>query len=186
MAKLKWFIRRPHVIDQLRDRAGYPADADSVAMETDLRRELDKAAENTEKNFLQGCKNGQFAVRIAIPSRNVVYAILKPASNGQKSYDYVVPTVLDTKMYETWNVDGKLGTVAEIPAAKRAMPKLKPQLHLRWFNGDGKEHFGDYCADDVPDQIRTLLNKGVQRETIKVYREVPFQISVSLTSGVTS
>jgi hypothetical protein len=59
-------------------------------------------------------------------------------------------------------------------------------LHLRWHNGDGKEHFGDYCVDDVPDQIRQLLNKGVKRETIKVYKEIPFQINVSLVAGVTS
>jgi hypothetical protein len=187
MARLKWFIRRPHVVDQLRERAGYPADADSVAMETELRRELDKAAENPEKNFLEGCKKEQFAVRVAIPGRNVVYAILKTPSNGnQKSYDYIVPTVLTTEMYDTWNKDGKLGSVADIAVEKRPLPKLKPHLHLRWHNGDGKEHFGDYCVDDVPDQIRQLLNKGVKRETIKVYKEIPFQINVSLVAGVTS
>jgi hypothetical protein len=89
-------------------------------------------------------------------------------------------------MYDSWNKDGKLGSIADIAAEKRPMPKLKPQLHLRWHNGKGEEHFGDYCEDDVPEQIRRLLNEGVRRETIKVYREVPFRINVSLTAGITS
>lgn len=187
MAKLKWFIRRPHALDQLRERAGYPEDADSVTMEAELRQELDKAAENPKKNFLEGCKDGQFAVRVAIPGRNVVYAILKRPSNGEsKSYDYVVPTVLDTQMYAAWNKDGKLGVLGDAVTEKRPLPVLKPQLHLRWLNGDGKEHFGDYCVDDVPEQIRKLLNKGVKRETIKVYKEIPFRISVALAGDVTT
>jgi hypothetical protein len=40
MVRQRWFIRRPHAIDQLRERAGYPADADNTIMETELRREL--------------------------------------------------------------------------------------------------------------------------------------------------
>lgn len=181
MTRIQWFIRRPHVLDRLREHAGFPKDADSVAIETELRRALDEAAENQEKNFLKGCKPDQYAVRVAIPGRNVVYAILKkPANNAQKSYDYIVPTVLTVEMYQTWTEDGKLGTIEELPAERRTLPKLKPQLCLRWSNGNGKDHWGDYCADDVPEQIRQLIGKGVKRETIKVYKEIPFKINVSL------
>ena len=180
MTRTQWFIRRPHVPERLREHAGFPKDTDSVAMETELRRELDRAAENPEKHFMTGCKPDQFAVRVAIPGRNVVYAILKKPNNAQKSYDYIVPTVLTVEMFQSWTEDGKLGTIEELPAEKRALPKLKPQLCLRWSNGDGKEHWGDYCADDVPEQIRTLIGKGVKRETIKVYKEIPFKINVSL------
>jgi hypothetical protein len=180
MKRLQWFIRRPHVLDRLREHAGFPRDADAVTMETELRRALDEAAEDIGKNFLKGCKPDQWAVRVAIPGRNVVYAVLKKPSSSQKSYDYIVPTVLTVDMFQSWTEDGKLGSVEDLPAEKRAMPKLKPQLCLRWSNGDGREHWGDYCADDIPEQIRTLISKGVKRETIKVYKEIPFKINVSL------
>jgi hypothetical protein len=180
MTRLQWFIRRPHALERLREHAGFPKDADTVTMETELRRALDEAAKNKEKNFLKGCKPDQLAVRVAIPGRNVVYAILQNPSSSQKSYDYIVPTVLTVDMFQSWTEDGKLGSIEDLPAEKRALPKLKPQLCLRWSNGDGKEHWGDYCADDVPEQIRALIGKGVKRETIKVYKEIPFKINVSL------
>jgi hypothetical protein len=170
------------VIEQLRERAGYPLGTDSVLMETDLRRLLDEAAENPDKNFLAGCKEEQYAVRIAIPGRNAVYAILRrPSRTEGRRYDFVVPTVLTPEMYSVWNKDGKLETVNAVATRKRPAPVLKPQLHLRWANKNGEENFGDYCADDVPEQIRKLLNKGVVRETIRVYKNVPFRIEVSLT-----
>ena len=180
MARMQWFIRRPHALDRLREYAGFPGDADSVAMETELRRALDEAAENQKKNFLEGCKHDQFAVRVAIPGRNVVYAILKKPNNAEKNYDFVVPTVLTVEMFQSWTKAGKLGTLEELPPQKRPLPKLKPQLCLRWSTGDGRDHWGDYCADDIPEQIRKLIGQGVKREDIKVYKEVPFRIEVSL------
>lgn len=187
MAQLQWFIRRPHAIERMREHAGFSKDADSVMMETELRKALDEAAKNTTKNFLNSCKPDQYAVRVAIPGRNVVYAILKKPNDNQKGYDYIVPTVLTMEMFQSWTKDGKLGSIEELHGngERRPMPVLKPQLCLRWSNGDGKEHWGDYCADDVPEQIRKLLDKGVNRDTIKVYKEISFKIEVSL-EGITS
>lgn len=184
MSRTQWFVRRPHVTDRMKKYARYPWNADNAKIEAELRQQLDEAAKNQEKTFLQGCKPGQFAVRIAVPGRDVVYAILKKP-DSDKTYDWIVPTVLSVDMYQTWSTDGKLGAIEDLPPEKRSMPKLKPQLCLRWSNGDGKEHWGDYCADDVPQQIRKLIGQGVGRDAIKVYKEIPFKIEVSL-EGITS
>ena len=183
MGRYQWFIRRPHVIDRMREHAEIPHDVDSVTVEADLRRTLDKAAENQEQTFLKGCKEGQYAVKVALSGRKVVYAVLKPPTSDQKTYDFVVPTVLTLEMFQAWTVTGRLGTMEDLPVEKRALPKLKPQLCLRWSNGDGKERWGDYCADDVPEEIRQLIAKGVRRENIKVYSEVAFKINISLDDG---
>ena len=183
MGRYQWFVRRPHVIDRMREHCGIAGDVDPVTIEATLRRALDEAAENRDQTFLKGCKEDQYAVRIALPKLNVVYAILKRPTTDQKSYDFVVPTVLTQEMFQAWTVTGKLGTIEDLPVEKRALPKLKPQLCLRWSNGDGKDRWGEYCAEDVPEEIRQLMLKGVQRENIKVYREVAFKINISLDDG---
>jgi hypothetical protein len=169
----------------MREHCGIGGEIDPVTIEADLRRALDEAAEKREQTFLKGCKEDQYAVRIALPKCRVVYAVLKLPTDEQKSYDFVVPTVLSQEMFHTWTKTGKLGIIEDLPVEKRVMPKLKPQLCLRWSNGDGREHWGDYCADDVPEEIRQLIAKGVRRENIKVYKEVSFKINISLDDGTT-
>jgi hypothetical protein len=185
MAKLQWFIRRPHVIERMREHAGFSKGVDAVNIESDLRRALDEAAENQSKTFLKGCKSDQYAVRIALPKCNVVYAILKRPVDNQKTYDYIVPTVLTVDMFQAWTEDGKLGAVEDLPVEKRPLPKLKRILCLRWSNGNDRQNWEEYCVDDIPEAVRKLIAKGVHRENIKVYQEVPFKISISL-DGVTS
>jgi hypothetical protein len=187
--KMEWFIRRPHAIERFREYGGYPADTDSVSIEMDLRNALDEAAKDAPRNFLTNkCRDretgkpraGQFAVRIAVPKRNVVYAILQEPTSTHRSYDWVVPTVLTRDMFQLWTDTGKLGSIEDLPLKKRQLPKLKPQLCLHWANGDGRDHWGMYCADEISEEVRKLILQGVPRDKIKVYKEVPFKVDVQL------
>lgn len=186
MAKLQWFIRRPHAIDRVREYVGFSPATDDTVVEDELRCALDEAAKDPDKNFLNGCKPGEHVVRIALPHRNVVYAVLRKPNGEDKVYDYLVPTVLTTEMYQAWTLNGKLGNIGDLNPIepKTPLPVYKPQLCMRWANGDGKDHWGNYCLEDVPEQIKQLLLQGVTKDAIKVYKEVPFEIHVSL-KGIT-
>jgi hypothetical protein len=172
---MKWFIKRPHAIEQFRARAGFPENADSVLLETELRRVLDAL---NDADLKQGCREGELAAKVAIEGRNVVYAIIKPAKN--KDYNYTVPTVITATMYEAWAKDGRLGDLSELPVEKKKLPDLKPRLYLRHPNGDGQPHFHEYCVDDIPEQVAKLLDAGVAPKDIKVLKEIPFKIDISL------
>lgn len=177
MAPTRWFIRRPHAIDRLRERAGFPVGTDSIFMETELRKALDAAAADKEQFFLQAYKPDQFAVKIALPGRNVVYAILQPATS--QYHDYVVPTVLDTQMYASWRLPDSPDMTETAPVVKRERTtRTKPLVYLCWETPDGKAGSGEYCLDDVSEHMTTLLKSGVRRDTIKLYKEVPFEVSV--------
>jgi len=173
---MRWFIKRPHAIDQFRKRAAFPDDMDSVVLEGELRKHLDDAAQDPSR-FLKGLRDNQFAVRVAVQGRNVVYAIVQTFSGDD--YDYSVPTVLTQAMYQSWSKDGKLSDIGELPPEKRELPVIKQTLFLYYVNGKGPV-LNEYTKDDIPRQIGILLEQGIPMKSIKVLKEVPTRLDVQL------
>lgn len=173
---MRWFIKRPHAIDQFRKRGAFPDDTDSVILEGELRKHLDEAARD-QSRFLKGLRDNQFAVRIAVQGRNVVYAIVQTFTGDD--YDFSVPTVLTQAMYQAWSKDGKLSDISELPPEKRELPVLKQTLFLYYVNGKGPV-INEYTKDDIPAQIAALLEQGIPMKNIKVLREVATKLDVQL------
>lgn len=172
---MRWFIKRPHAVDQFRRRAAFPDDTDNVILETELRKYLDDAAQSSDR-FLKGARENQFAIRIAVPGRNVVYAIVQEFTGDD--YDYIVPTVLTQSMYQSWSKDGKLGDVSELPPEKRELPVIKETYYVYYVNGKGSV-LNEYLKEDVPKRIAELLEQGIPMKSIKVLKEVPIKLDVS-------
>lgn len=170
---VKFFVKRPHATDVLRERAGYDQDTDPVRLEADLRHHMSVEAE--AGRFLPNRITGEFVVRVAIPEKKVVYAVLVPAP--EKEYDYFVPTVLTTEMYHQWAKDGKL---SDIGARQRTPPKYKPMIYLKYKNGDGSEHFDACLVEDLEEYVEKLIKKGVRVVDIEAYKKIPLKIGVSL------
>lgn len=173
---MRWYIKRPHAIDQFRKRAAFPDDTDTIILEGELRKHLDVVAQNPN-NFLKGLQNNQFALRIAVPNRNVIYAIVQTFTGGD--YDFSVPTVLTQAMYQSWSKDGKLSDVSELPPEKREFPTLKQTLFLYHVNGKGPI-INEYTKDDIPAQVTALLEQGISMKNIKVLKEVQTRLDVQL------
>lgn len=173
---IRWFIKRPHAIDQFRKRAAFPDDTDSVVLEGELRKYLDEVAQDPA-HFLKGLRDNQFALRIAVPGRNVVYAIAQTFVGDD--YDYSIPTVLTQGMYQAWSRDGRLSDISELPPEKRELPVLKKTLFLYYVNGKGPI-INEYTQEDIPTQIAALLEQGIPLKSIKVLREVPTKLDVRL------
>ena len=173
---MRWFIKRPHAVEQFRQRAAFPDDMDSTALEGVLRKHLDEATQDTT-HFLRGLQHNQFAVRLTVPGRNVVYAIVQTFIGDD--YDYSVPTVLTQGMYQAWSKDGKLGNIGDLSAEKRELPVLKKTLYLYYVNGKGPV-INEYTADDIPHQVALLLEQGIPMRSIKVLKEVPTRLDVQL------
>ena len=109
--KEKFFIQRPHAVDQFRARAKVPRTYSFDDAERMLREALedaDMAGELRPRKI-----EGESVLRIALPKLEVVYALIVPGSTGGR-YEFMVPTVYDHEMYQQWNTDGKLGTVADV------------------------------------------------------------------------
>jgi hypothetical protein len=171
-------------MDRMREYGNFPKDQTNEELEAQLRQALDRAAINPGRFFLASCRPNQRVVRIDIPSRSVFYAVLQKPSTEMRDYDWQVPTVISVRMYQSWNEEGKLSLIGE-HIDKTKLPKIKEQLCVRWSNGTKTDHWAEYLADDVPEAIRKLIAEGIRRETIKVYKEIPFKVNVSL-EGFTS
>lgn len=179
--KEKFFIQRPHAVDQFRIRAKVPKSHTFDDAERELRDALEDADMAGE---LRASKNdGEFVIRIALPRREVVYALIVPGKSDGK-YEYMVPTIFDQEMYQQWNQDGKLGTVADVDEEKvieRLAPAIKPTLYLRYKNGSGKPSaLLEYTTDDISHQIAKLLRKGIRFDEIEVFRKVEFSMSINI------
>jgi hypothetical protein len=179
--KEKFFIQRPHAVDQFRIRAKVPRGCSFDRAEQDLRAALEDAEMAGE--FKASKNDGEFVARIALPGREVVYALIVPGTPGGQ-YEYMVPTIYDQDMYHQWNRDGKLGTMADIDEAdviEKLAPVIKPTLYLRYKNGSGQPTaLLEYTTDDVSHQIATLLRKGIRFDEIEVFRKVDFSMSISI------
>jgi hypothetical protein len=177
----KFFIQRPHAIEQFKMRARPPKGWGFDRIEQELRTALEDA--DMAGEFKASKNEGEFVVRIALPRLQVVYALVVPGSPDGK-YEYMVPTIYDQEMYQQWNTDGKLGTVADVDEAKvieRLAPAIKPTLYLRYKNGNSQPTaLLEYTTDDISHQIAKLLRKGVRFDEIEVFRKVEFSMSISI------
>jgi hypothetical protein len=187
--KEKFFIQRPHAVDQYRTRAKALKRGTAAISFERAEQELRHALEDLDmagelKTALRASKNdGEFVVRIAVPQREVVYALLVPGKPDGK-YEYMVPTIFDQEMYQQWNQDGKLGTVADVAEEEviaKLAPAIKPTLYLRYKNGQGQyTPLLEYTTDDISHQIAQLLKKNVRFEDIQVFRKVDFSMSINI------
>lgn len=191
-----WFIRRPHAIERFKLRGGYPAETDDTILESELRKALNDA--EAKQQFVKGCRPDEFAVRIVIPNRNTVYAIVKPTP-GQ-DYSHYIPTVLTKAMYQTWHDeidfkephDPKLTPFETVPEAytnKNPREKLvkelpsKPTLFISYKiikDNEVVEITNEFLAEDVGAQVAKLMEEGVLFKNIKVLREIPLKIDIKL------
>lgn len=169
---VKFFVKRPHAIDQFRVRGGYDEDEDPVRLEADLRHLMTVEAE--AGRFLPNRISGEFVVKVDAP-KGTVYAVLVPAP--EKEYDYFVPTVLTEKMYRQWAKDGKL---TDVGATQKSPIKYRPMIYLRYKNGDGSHHFDECLVEDLEEFVQKLIANGVRVMDIEAFKKIPLKIGVSL------
>lgn len=175
---MQFFIKRPHAIDQFRKRAGYGDEIDNIRLESILRHGLqDQASDGT--NFIASRKDGEFVLRISVPDKKPVYAVLAPAPD--KAYDYYIATIITEEMYQAWSKDGRLGSVADqLEDGGRSLPVLKPTVWLRYRGSDGMENFDEYLIEDLDVAVQQLIKKGIRISAISAFRQVQFDIKVML------
>lgn len=193
----RWYVRRPHATDRFRERAdlGVIADRD---VENILRNALDLAwsrkDDDRENRLTHGRAPGEQLLRLYVePSKKVVYAVLQAAPHYD-NYDFIIPTVLTQEQFEMTNREGTISTLgaADTAGALAAVreqlkgPKYKEMVVLMWKTIDDKQHTGTYCVDDVAPQVNQLLDQGVPRANIRLYKEIPFRISVEIGDTATS
>lgn len=182
--KYKWFVRRPHTLEQLRNRAGYAPALDDIILESELRNSLNIAMQKPNA-LLQGRVKDEFALRLTLGSGggSVVYAIIRK-SNENKVYDYIVTTILTTNMFQAWTVDGRLGEIGDLSPEKRELPIIEPKLFLHYTNGDKKSRTEEYSNNQITHEITKLLEKGVLFSNIKILKEIPWKIDINLLGDI--
>jgi hypothetical protein len=175
----KFFIKRPHAVEQFRERAKLSKRQYSFERAEQCLREALEDAE-MQGLFAESRKEGEFVARVAIPGCEVVYALIEPGASDGK-YEFLVTTVFDQDMYHAWNKDNKLGTVGEVEKNEKALQAIvedvehtsKPRLWVRWKNGSGQmTELKEFVADNVGAHIIELLHKGVKLSDIEVYKQV--------------
>lgn len=194
------FIKRPHAIEQFKERAKLPPSYNFDKAEADLRGAICAALRNGD--LIRNTKNhgdpdNEFVVRVALSGYDVVYALVeKGASDGR--YPFMCHTVFDQEMYHVWNEEGKIGTIGDLPHAKalkaleeqvKAQPKPKPmaaqidpdaaavvifyKLGNAWCDKPTKE-------EELTQEVGKLLAEGVSLKDIRIFKEIPFKIEIKL------
>jgi len=159
---MKFFIKRPAAVEQFRQQAGYPDDADPVQVEEELRAALAESA----KQFY-GRLQGRQVFRIQIPNRKTVYAIGDPPKPG-KEYDAVISHVKSEE-------DHRQETRQELRRTRKAQTAF-----IRYPNGDGKRKMEEFPVEQIPGKIMELLRSGLADHQIEVLKPVPWALDITL------
>ncbi len=179
------FIQRPHAIEQFRERAGYDKHIHANLIEEILRKEATAQIADGKRLRSKSERDTEFVVRLAIPDKNVVYALVEHGSK-EGQYKYLIHTVFTKAMYDRWNEDGKLGSIGDaltggILKELKAVKKEAPEKYLlRWSEPDGRWDSRWITAEEVQKTVLTLLNDGVPFDSIGLFIRVDFDISIKI------
>jgi len=194
------FIKRPHAIEQLFDRAGYPRSYSRDLAEEELRAavcEEIRAGRTIASNKNHSTTN-DFVVRVEIPERDVVYPLVE---RGEKEgrFQFLIHTVFSREMYQQWSRDGKLGCVGDLPEAaglkelhkemKEAPKPLPIKADVAIEEGNAiivfyKEH-GEWrekrtLTQELNKVVVSLLLEGINLSDIRVFKEIHFDLQIKL------
>lgn len=184
------FIKRPHALEQLRERAGLPRSYNLDRCEEDLRSAVCEQMMAGKILKSRSFKDSEFVVRVALPNAEVVYALVETGADGGK-YKFLLHTVYTQEMYQQWNEEGKLGALGDLPAAE-ALKKVDPvpkkeevpdhQKFMVLWKGKNGQVVGTKMVPEhlVGGEILILLQQGYSPDRIEVYKKYKFDLSVRL------
>jgi hypothetical protein len=184
------FIKRPHAVEQFRERAGLPPSYSFDRAEEDLRRAVVKEMMDGKQLRNKTGRSSEFVVRVAEPGLEVVYALVEEgAADGR--YKFMIHTVFTQDMYQQWNEDGKLGSMGDLPGAKalkeiKPVPKEEPKpngktnMMILWREEGGKIQTKMVEGHNVSGEILMLLQQGCLLKHIEVFQKVKFDLSVKI------
>jgi hypothetical protein len=185
------FIKRPHAVEQYRERAQLPSNYNFERAEEDLRTaicEAMRAGKMHRNTRLRGNPDTEFVVRVAPAGFEVVYALIeKGAANG--NYPYMCHTVFDQRMFQQWNEEGKIATMRDLPSAAAlndvpVPPEPDPDdygrgLLLVHVTPDGVAlHEAD--EQNLQRLIGHLMSEGCNFSNIRLFKEIPFKLTIKL------
>lgn len=184
------FIKRPHAVEQYRDRAGLPPSYSFERAEEDLRRAVCKEMMDGKMLRNKSGSSKEFVVRVAPDGFQVVYALVEEGASEGK-YKFLIHTVFTQEMYQKWNEDGKLGALGDLPGAK-ALKEMKPvkqeetkpngksKMMIAWRGDGGKLETKWVEEHNVSGEILMLLQQGHRLDHIEVFKKVKFDLSVKV------
>lgn len=184
------FIKRPHAVDQFRERAGLAPSYSFDRAEEDLRRAVCKEMMDGRMLRNKTGRADEFVVRVAEPGLQVVYALVEEGASGGK-FKFMIHTVFTQEMYQKWNDDGKLGSLGDLPQAQvlkevKPVPKEEPKpngktdMMILWRGDGGKVETKMVAEHNVSGEILMLLQQGHRLDHIEVFKKVKFDLSVKI------
>lgn len=188
------FIKRPHAIDQLMNRAQYPPSYPREKAEEELKRAVceEMRAGRTINSTKNHSSENDFVVRVEIEGREVVYPLIE-RGNKEGKYQFLVHTVFSREMYTQWSRDGKLGSLGDLPTAealKNVTPAQQetpvPQSNgatplIILYRGDGGTlREKETMEKNVTDTILELLMSGASLKDMRVLKEIEFDLKFQL------
>lgn len=197
------FVNWPHAVDQFIERGGFPARFDKDSAMRVLKELVTEAFRDGQEKLTnvrnQDKQDGldKFVFRIQIPHRQVVYPVLEKGKPGGK-YLYMIHTVLDQEMYQSWSRERKLGTLGDkLPQLAQIKEQVRTQevkkkvaerkeqtkkkesggLLLDWPAGDHSRNRKFVTPDELEKEVLQLLMDGVSIKEIEVYKRIPLKLS---------
>ena len=174
--------------------------------ESHLRHHLCEALDGNRRLPIAVQKDdGAFVIEIPVPTKETpVYAVLAKGDPGRR-YEWVTKTVLTKEQYERTQASeahrapttlSQLGTLIDaidaeelqqlqqgVDGTRPAKPPapIKPLLLVRYPHKSGEPQEVEIVEEDLQAVVLDLVYKqDVPMSAVKVYREVPLDISVGL------
>jgi len=183
----------PHAVEQFLLRAEYPPGFSMIEAERILRkliaREINsgRRLENRDRGWGQG--DEEFLVRVHDEGRAPVFVVVQTGVPDGK-YKYLVHTVLSKDMYDSWNREGKLGSIGDAVDPKiieeahakveNRPPPAEDEMRIVLWDFEGTVQFKEVRKYAVPGEILSLLGQGTPWGDIRVFREEKFDLRVVL------
>jgi len=201
------FINWPHAVDQFIERGGFPQNFDREAREAAkaVLRDLVVEAFNNGQERLTNVRNldkqdgkDKFIFRIQVPHRQVVFPVIEIGKAGGR-YAYMIHTVLDQQMYQSWSREQKLGTLADkLPELQGLKEQVRQQevqrkmaekqeeeekrrggaYLLEWLDVNQVRQRKYLWEDELGPWVMALLTEGISLNTIEAYQRVPLKLSM--------
>lgn len=191
------FIKRPHAVEQLMERAKYPRGYSPDLAEEELRNAVvdEIRAGKTLTSYKNHSTANDFVVRVELEGREVVYPLIERGDKAGR-FQFLIHTVFSRDMYQQWSRDGKLGSLGDLPQAgvlksirpiytpppEAPMPQSNGTTSLIiLYRGDGGTlREKETTEKEVTDAILELLMSGASLKDMRVLKEIEFDLKFQL------